>query len=37
MVFISENFRKSALDAELSGLSGSLMKNFPASNFVKEK
>jgi hypothetical protein len=37
MVFTDENFRKSALDAELSGLSESLMKNFPASNFVEEK
>jgi hypothetical protein len=37
MVFTDENFRKSALNAKLSGLSGSLMKNCPASNFVEEK
>jgi hypothetical protein len=37
MDFTGENFRKSVLDAELSGLSGSLMKNFPAPNFVEEK
>jgi len=37
MVFTNENYRKSALDAELSGLSGSLMKNFSALNFVEEK
>ena len=37
MVSADETFTESALDAALSWLLGSLVKNFPALNFIDKK